>query len=193
MANIGVIVADLLIESVPLALFFLSVILFGNILRHIYISKNLEDLCNKPIKFDLFSLTMGLLVTFIPIFYNKGGVLDIASLNEQKIWIGIIVTTFVFGTIIWNYRMYGKKWIKDSAQIIIAMIFAGFLIYMGYNAIVEGFRFFDYKQCLGVTSCLVKFFIEKIFKIGLAILFLIWGFKLFVFIKKERRYPIKKR
>jgi len=191
--GIAGIIAELLIESVPLGLFFLSIILIGNILRYIFSGDTLDAICHEPIKLDLFSLTSGLLVTLIPIFYRKSGILDIVALREQETWIGILIVSFIAGFIIWNCRIYGMKWIKDQAKIVIGIFFVGFLFYVGYNAIIEGFNILAYKECAGNTVCLIKFAIDKLFKIGLAIVFIIWGIKLFKFINKTRRYRNRKR
>ena len=191
-ANLGSIIAQLLIESLPLGLFFLSLILTGNIMRHLYISNDLSDLCKGTIKLDLLSLTSGLFITLIPLFYKGSGILDVGVLKEQNTWTAILITSIITGVFIWNYRIYGKKWIKDQAQFIFGLLLASILFYAGYNSTIEGIKIIHYQNYLTNNIIFIKFIAGRIFNLTLATLVFIWGFKLFKLISKKKRYKKRK-
>ncbi len=189
--SIGVSIADILIENLPVGLFFIGIIGIGNILRHISLGNDLEDICREKIKFDAFSLISGLTVMLFSLFYIESS-LNLDKLLDDGTWIIICVVFFISGFFIWNYRIYGKKWIKDQVLNLFLVYLGAMFFVIGFNVIKEVGDIFAYKDCLD-NICVIKFLIDKIVRFALAIFFMVSGLRLFKFINKDRRYRKKKR
>ena len=125
-------------ESIPLGLFVMSVITIGNLLKHVLIHKHFSELVDdettkrKSLTFDFFTLTSGLIINLIVLFYDDS-VLNLNLYLERDTWIRLLLGTFIAASLIFGYRKYGKKWIKDTVLKAIAILFSIIIIYALFN------------------------------------------------------------
>ncbi len=181
-------------ESIPLGLFVMSVITIGNLLKHVLIHKHFSELVDdettkrKSLTFDFFTLTSGLIINLIVLFYDDS-VLNLNLYLERDTWIRLLLGTFIAASLIFGYRKYGKKWIKDTVLKAIAILFSIIIIYALFSLIVGEINIVaQYNQCSKELICLVKFFFYKFVRISI-ILFLLYAlFKYIQFFSKKRKY-----
>lgn len=189
----GVIIA-VIKENIPLGLFLLSTLITGNFLKDILIGTEIKKF-RLEIKNHL-SLSLGIITNFLVLAYFKIYIIDFSYYYSLKIWLGLLIVTLVMGIILYNYRIYGKKWITDKIEKIFYFIMGIILIFSALRSLPTILEIFNFKQfiasCGNSIWCLIIRIIGWIMT-TIIILFIGYvGLKFFGAISEQKRYKKRK-